>query len=452
LESTRTRRLLLLSEGYPPDGGGVATSTRRLASRFASLGALTTVLTYQSGKTTDLNRAPSIEYVDGFRLIRLGPFFKAAGVDQEISLNEKHKAFLRRRFVDNAVALLGQDDEGPNLIFSMYVLNAGFLATHIAGTLEIPHIAGVRGNDIGRNVFDPTALYATRFVLERASGIACVNRHLQSRMLRVFPDLAGKSVVINNSIGPSSPIDRKSAREALIRKTSWPADSIICCFIGSFREKKGCLEIVQAAQNFLLRGSGPPIRLLLVSPPLGSTERVLIGAQLDELITRGVVCHMGVAGRENVRPLAGGADILLQPSLEDGMANALLEGMSIGLCPIVSQVFSDVVREGEGIVLPRSSAFTIFEAIATLGDQRVREKMGAAALRRAAEFHPDLEAGAYLSLFDAVCTGRLAPAGFEPGYDSSGACPGPEASRTRIGVGPAHERAVGHQNLRWDSP
>jgi hypothetical protein len=147
-------RLMFLTEGFLPDSGGVATSTLRIAEHLARRDVATTVLTYLRCKSTDLNSPPGFEHVNGADVIRLGPFFKTSGTDQNIALNEKHKAVLRRRFVDNAVALIRQMDLRPNLIYTMYLMNSGFLATYIAAILQISHIAGVRGNDIGRNLFD----------------------------------------------------------------------------------------------------------------------------------------------------------------------------------------------------------------------------------------------------------------------------------------------------------
>jgi glycosyltransferase involved in cell wall biosynthesis len=370
------------------------------------------VLTYQRGRTTDLNRTPSKECFDNYSVIRLGPFFKTAGADQDIVLNDKHKAFFRRRFVDNAVALF--NDETPDIVFSMYLLNAGFLATHIAGSLGVKHIAGVRGNDIGRNLFDPSSLYATRFVLERAAAIACVNRHLQSRMLRVFPDLAVKSTVINNAVDPAADVDRKKQRCLMLEEAGWPENVLITCFIGSFREKKGCLEIIEALEDLHERNPRSLVRLLLIAPSLGSTERVLIGERLKNLVDRGIVRHIEAAPREAVRAFAASADILLQPSLEDGMANALLEGMSLGLCPIVSPVFADVVGEKEGLVVLRPNRKTIADAITALSEPSVRARMSIAARRRSEAFEPQAEAAAYTALFDAVRSNAPLPAGFQP--------------------------------------
>lgn len=409
-----TRHVLLISEGFPPDGGGVATSTKRLARGLTQQGMDVTVLTYQRGRTTDLNRAPSIESLDGYNVVRLGPFFKTAGADQDIALNDKHKAFFRRRFVDNAAELFDGELPPPDLIFSMYLLNAGFLATHIASALGVKHIAGVRGNDIGRNLFDPSSLYATRFVLERATAIACVNRHLQTRMLRVFPDLADRSSIINNAIEPADNINRNAERHVLVEEARWPIDALVVCFIGSFREKKGCLEIVEALDDIHARDPHSPVRLLLIAPPLGSTERVLIGERLEHLIQRGIVRHVDTAQRQAVRKLAAAADVLLQPSLEDGMANALLEGMSVGLCPIVSPIFADIVGANDGLVLTRTNRKTIADAIATLSDPSLRARMSIAAQRRSEDFEPTREAAAYAALFEAVRSGNCLPPGFEP--------------------------------------
>jgi hypothetical protein len=197
-------RLMFLTERFPPDSGGVATSTLRIAEHLARRDVATTVLTYLRYKSTDLNGPPGFEHVNGADVIRLGPFFKTSGTDQTIALNEKHKAALRRRFVDNAVALIRQMDLRPNLIY------------HSGHSSNLAHRWCTRQRYWTQPI-RYTLLSPPRFILERAARIVVVNRHLQSRMLASFPDMREKSLVINNSIEQAASIDRMAARSDFSR-------------------------------------------------------------------------------------------------------------------------------------------------------------------------------------------------------------------------------------------
>lgn len=391
--------ILILSEGYPPDGGGVATSTQRIGQALHQAGARVVTVTYQRSSVVDLEVPPAVTQVDGVEVVRLGPFFKTAGTDREVVPNQKQKALLRRRFVASLLTYLEDSGFKPDLIFSLYLVNAGFLATFIATELDIPHIAGIRGNDIGRNIFDPQLLYATGFVIDRADAAVSVNHHLRDRAVKLFPRQAGKISVIPNSIETMPPVDRAAARQRLLAEHGWPDDALVLCFIGSFREKKGCVELTGAIEA--AARTNPRIRLLLISPPLGSAERLILGDRLARLSEVGLVSRVGPLDRSEIHAACSGADVLVMPSIDDGLANGLLEGMAAGLCPLVSKVFADTVDHlHHGLVVNRVTPARLTEAIEWLDQNRAAvAQMGAAAREVVAAMRPAREAEAYLDLF-----------------------------------------------------
>ena len=101
---------------------------------------------------------------------------------------------------------------------------------------------------------------------------------------------------------------------------------------------------------------------------------------------------------------ACGADIVTMPSIDDGMANGLLEGMALGLCPVVTEIFSDVVSDGvNGRVVPSSDHTLLTQVLQELeGDATLRESLGRAALEAMSKRDPSTEAGEYISLFKEV--------------------------------------------------
>jgi glycosyltransferase involved in cell wall biosynthesis len=403
--------IVILSEGFPPDGGGVATSTQRIGHALQQAGGRVMIVTYQRGSVLNLEVPPVANRVDGVDVVRLGPFFKTAGTDQDVVPNQKQKALLRRRFVANLLNYLEDSGFHPDLIFSLYLLNAGFLATFIAAELGIPHVAGIRGNDIGRNIFDPQLLYATGFVIDRADAAVSVNHHLRNRAVKLFPHQAAKISVIANSIHAMPPVNRTAARQRLLAEQGWPNDALILCFIGSFREKKGCVELTGAIEA--AARTNPRIRLLLISPPLGSAERLILGERLERLSVAGVVSRVGPLDRGEIHAACSGADVLVMPSIDDGLANGLLEGMAAGLCPLVSKVFADTVEHLQhGLVVDRVTPARLVEAMEWLDQDRAAvAKMGAAAREVVVAMSPEREAAAYLDLFRELHAQRGTEAG-----------------------------------------
>jgi glycosyltransferase involved in cell wall biosynthesis len=310
----------------------------------------------------------------------------------------KHLAIFRRRFVDCAISLVEDLGFDVEIVLSFYLATGGFLGTHLAGRLKVPHIACVRGNDIGRNIFDPQCLPSIEFVLKHADAIVSVNRHLNERMLGVCPEVEGKSSIIANSIAPARASNGIDTRSQILEETGWPNEAFIMCFNGAIREKKGAFEIIEAMH--ILDREGHCARLLVVGPDLPGFERAIMGSQFDVLVKRNRTHVLGNRQRSEVGQWLAGGDALLLPSLDDGHANALLEGMIEGLCPIVSGIFAEHVEHlKSGYVLSRVSGATIADAIRVLAqDREATYAAGLAAQQRVHMRTPGDEARDYLAV------------------------------------------------------
>ena len=392
--------VLLISEGYPPDRGGVSTSAARIAHALAEQDCSVLVVSYDQVRPFDLLSPPAVDVDEYATVMRIGPMATSFGRATSESVAARQKALLRRRFIEAIVDGLEDLAFKPSVILSLFLLNAGFLATFVARRLHIPHVTAIRGNDIGRNLFDPELLYATAFVLEHADAITSVNLHLKDRMLEAFPAHAPKTSIIRNTIAPARIPDRDAARRRILELAGWPPETLILCFNGAFREKKGALESLAALDR--LQKSGSQARLLLVGDGPGRFEQEASGPLFDDLVGRGTILPLGPVARSSVTDWLAGADILLMPSLDDGLANALLEGMRAGLCAVVSRVLADVVDDGvTGIVIDRVTPDAIAAAIRRLELDRSQIRIiGQAAQRATREWRPDQEARAYRSLFE----------------------------------------------------
>jgi len=95
-------------------------------------------------------------------------------------------------------------------------------------------------------------------------------------------------------------------------------------------------------------------------------------------------------------------DFLIFPSLDDGMANGLLEAMACARPVICSPVFDDVVRHGvEGLVAPALDPQAWIAACEALwGNAEYRRSLGQAARERVArDFTLDAERRRWLKLY-----------------------------------------------------
>jgi glycosyltransferase involved in cell wall biosynthesis len=393
-------RIAFLSEHYPPTDGGVATSTQRVARNLQQLGANVHVFCFDNSRPLTSEDYTAEEIDQGVRVTRVGPFFlKQKGVPVD-SISEKVRATLRRRAFAQIARIL-EAEGGADILLSFYLINAGFLGTYVARAIGVPHIAGVRGNDIGRNIFHTERFAVTQWIVRGADRIVCVNQFLRGKLLLAFPEVAENALVIPNSVTlpPDDAFDRMEARQRVLAHTGWDASSVLAAFIGTLREKKGVHALLLAMDRL---PQGSPLRLLVVGPPLGSLERHICGDLWDRLIAEGRAWHTGRISLGEVAGWVAGSDVVTMPSLDDGMANGLLEGMALGLCPVATEVFSDVVTDGEnGVVVPSANPQALAAALHRLSaDPAMTARLGKAARASLARYTPADEAGAYLSLFE----------------------------------------------------
>ena len=308
---------------------------------------------------------------------------------------------MRRRIYD-AMEITAQKQTVTG-IFSLYVVNAGWLATYLSRSLKVPHILGVRGNDIGRNIFSSDRLAPVSLAVDNASAIVCVNEHLRRRLLLAFPQVATKTkVILNGTIGEQSEQSRTHIREDIARQTGWHTASPWAVFIGTPREKKGLRNLLEA---MLSLPENHELKLLCIGSEPGALEVRVCGSEWNRLKESGRLFCTGQLPRTEALRLAAGGDIIVMPSVEDGLANGLLEGMALGLCPVASDIFSDVLRDGEnGLVVQRGNTPALASALQrAASDSKLRDKLGAAARQLAISRHsPRREAEDYLQVLQGL--------------------------------------------------
>jgi glycosyltransferase involved in cell wall biosynthesis len=151
-------------------------------------------------------------------------------------------------------------------------------------------------------------------------------------------------------------------------------------FLGHLGTRKGVPELLQALASPTLRarpwratlaGGGPIDEYRRRADDLGIAERVDFPGWLNEA---------------RVQALCAGADVLVLPSHAEGLAMALLEGLSHGLAVVTTPVGAhpEVIEpEVSGIFVPPGDVEALGGALArVIDDEGLRRQLGAAARRR----------------------------------------------------------------------
>lgn len=153
--------------------------------------------------------------------------------------------------------------------------------------------------------------------------------------------------------------------------------------VANLKAHKGHRHLLEAAAR--VRMAVPEARFVLVGQ----------GPMEDELRRRarelGLDGNVVFAGyREDALRVAAAFDLFVLPSTHEGLPIALVEAMALGKPAVVTAVggVPEVVEDGaHGLVVPPGDPGALARAIVTLlRDARLRERLGAGARRRAADF------------------------------------------------------------------
>jgi glycosyltransferase involved in cell wall biosynthesis len=213
-----------------------------------------------------------------------------------------------------------------------------------------------------------------RLVVRAASATVCVS---ESEAADVAAAAGRRRVVlIHNGIEPlpqPTADERRVAREEL----DLPAADVIGVFIAALDPHKEPLVAANAAVE--VRGDGTAIRLLFAGE--GPLRPELEALELETEAVR----VLGFRG--DVPRVLAAADFFVLPSTREGLSFALLEAMSIGLPPVVSDAPGNRDAVGDaGLVVPHGDAAGFADAFRRLAvDGGERERLGSRARRRVVE-------------------------------------------------------------------
>jgi glycosyltransferase involved in cell wall biosynthesis len=159
-----------------------------------------------------------------------------------------------------------------------------------------------------------------------------------------------------------------------------PGNSCHILFLGHLSARKGVPELLRALATptlmsrrwrATLAGGGPIDEFRRLADDLGITERLDFPGWINE---------------SRVRVLCGNADVLVLPSHAEGLAMAVLEGLSHGMVVVTTPVgaHSEVIEpEISGILIPAGDVQALAVALArVIDDESLRQRLGEGARRR----------------------------------------------------------------------
>ena len=383
-------RILLIAERFPPDLGGLARSGARTAGSLVRLDTQVDVLTWTRtlapGALQTLDAGEVAASARGATLHRLG-LFGQTDTSMQHTLDVLDYLHSQRRY---------------QLVWGHYLSPPGFMAVTFAGLAGIPSTVSARGNDVDQAMFPPGDFARLLWTLQRATVLTAASGDLGRKMAMLLGRDPGVEVIPNAvdttlfRPGPADP--------ALRERLGIQPGELVLGFSGELRHKKGVPFLLSALTE--VRKVRPAC--LLVIGEVRSREQehlTAFRAEHPEAAARVLVTGR-LDAPEDVAAHLRLCDVYLQPSLWDGMPNAMLEAMACARVVVASDAggIPEAIDSGHnGFLVPKALLNHLGQALVdvlSLSEER-RAAIGAAARARIEErFQAQAEAEALQRVLD----------------------------------------------------
>ncbi|HLK21766.1 MAG TPA: glycosyltransferase [Bryobacteraceae bacterium] len=324
-------RLLFLSERYPPDLGGVATSAGRISRAIAGIGVDVDVITWM-------------------RTLDAGVVVERAGNPSVFSMGRFREWDATLPHTLNLVDWLA-GKHSYDVIWGHYLAPAGFLAAWLGRLKNISSVVSIRGNDLDRDMYPPGDFARLIWTLEQGSCVTAVTADLARKVTALCG--RGDVVPLKNAVD-CSVFGQAGDFPGLREKLGIQPEEAVLGFAGELREKKGQQFLIEALRR--VRDKRPACLLLIGEVRPSELPRLMQWTGAGTLEEHRILVTGQLRTPAEVNAHLQLCDVYLQPSLWDGMPNALLEAMAAGCFVIGSDAggIPEVIQDGlTGVIVRR---------------------------------------------------------------------------------------------------
>jgi len=316
-------RVLLITENYPPDGGGMSVSCDRIARGLVRAGAAVDVVHFD-------RRAPRPQ----LRRTTTGAHLRwPVEGDPAHAINCVWNRMRQSLPLVDATHVLAFGGTFPLLA-----------APAFAAWMGRPLVTLLRGNELDTGLFDPRRRPILDDALHRSAAVCTVTSEQAEKVAALYPELTPR--VVANGIDPESWQATAGDHE---RAGRWRASVVdparrVLGFFGHLKAKKGVPFFLDVLQR---SGLASRFHLLLVGDPDAELQALLEG-EGDLALTR-----VPTMERFELLPFYLASDLVVLPSHYDGFPNVLIEAAALGRPLIASATggMRDLLLDGESAFL-----------------------------------------------------------------------------------------------------
>ncbi len=296
------KRILWLTENYPPQRGGMAQSCDRIVDHLRRRNHTIDVFHF----TGSHSAFQQTQQLNGW--YATAPFDESESHTLNIAWE-----FLKQQPVDALVCFGGYLPMLGAPVFSKW--------------LSVPLVTMIRGNDFDTSVFTPRKRDLLRDAMEASQVVCAVSKGKQEKIKKLYPAVEVQHAPngIDAEQWQPSPSEHKAAQQW--RQAHCP-DKICVGLFGQLKKKKGIHFLLDA-----LRESSVNARLyfLLIGEIPDEVAALLAGSDLS-------YTHYEFLDRYELMKYYLCCDAVSIPSYYDGMPNVLLEAGALGIPVIASDV------------------------------------------------------------------------------------------------------------------
>jgi phosphatidylinositol alpha-1,6-mannosyltransferase len=352
-------RLLWVTERFPPDRGGASVSAARQVKALAPHVERIDVVRLTGDEDGGRVR---LTQGDGFQLFEVG---RADAHEESLQL-----------LTQTCLNLI--DAQQHTIVQGFFAVHAGFVAAWCARLRSLPSVVSLRGNDLDRALFHGPRLAPLLWTLDHATALTGVSREILDRASALADRAEGLHVVRNavdaEVFGPGAADAAPPSLAGAPRP--WIG------FSGEMRLKKGLPVLQDLAETLATRDTGT---LVLVGGVRDDSREAFRAWQRARPAAATRVRETSYL--DDPRALAAiyrALDVVVLPSLWDGLPNAALEAMACARPVVAAAVggLGELIDDGvTGWLVPPSRLDGFASAVLRVLDlpDSTREAVGRAA-------------------------------------------------------------------------
>lgn len=389
-------KLLYINYEFPPIGGGGGRANAQIAKSMADKGHDVIVM------TSAFKQLPQWEMRDGYLIYRIPTLRR---------YQEKCRIFEMLAFLFSSLffGLRFARTWKPAFVISFFTIPSGPAAWLINKVLNIPYIISLRGGDVpgfmGKDLsfFHALAKPFIRMIWKSASSVVANSKGLQRLALRSAGNIPVK--MIPNGVDSIFFADERSEEQSL-------SYLISRAFAGKKKPDTGTFKILSVGRLNVQKGLDHLLRAYAsIKDQVAEADLWLVGHGPERDRLEKLAATLGIAEKvhffgwlapEEIKILYSTCDLFVLPSLDEGMPNALLEAMAVGLPCLGTKVAgtSDLICEGvNGLLVEPGNPVELSEALLKLVKQQNVLSQFAHASKEMAKAYPwDSVAQNYLNL------------------------------------------------------